>query len=333
MKRVCMLGEGAWGTAVSTLLAYNGVEVKLWCHSESVCQSIALSGFNTRVFKDVKLSSLIKPVFSLKEAVTDVDWIFEAIPVKFLRTVVEQCKPFTRPTQKWMILSKGIENETLLFPSQIVDAVLGTTTPKALLLGPSFAQDLLEQQITAVTLAVSDCAFAPELEGILSNNYFKPYLSTDIIGVQVGGAIKNVVAIAIGMLDAAGYSENVKAFMLTRGLHEMVRIAQAVDGRPVTIYGLSGVGDLILTAFSSKSRNFMVGQMLAQGQRLETILKEIGQIPEGVNTAISANQLAKQKNIQLPICQGVYRCLYENMKIDQLIKQIMDQPISFDCVF
>ena len=332
MKTVCVLGEGAWGTAVSTLLANNGFTVKLWCHDPAVAQSIIDTRYNEHYLPGVQLDELIMPITNLSEAVGTVSVVFEAIPVKFLRTVLEQVKDVVIDKQKWVVLSKGIEQDTLLLPTQLIDEVLGKQVPKAVVVGPSYAKDLSEEQITAVTLAATDCDFGLALQKMLANDYFRPYLSLDLIGAQVGGAIKNVIALAVGMLDGAGYTDNVKAFILTRGLVEMVTIAQALGGSAETLYGLSGVGDLVLTAMGKHSKNREVGRRLGAGQTLEKILDETGYIPEGINTANSVYQLMQQKNLDLPVCLGVYEIIHNKKSIPALLNDLMQRPLEQECV-
>ena len=330
-KTVCVLGEGAWGTAVSTLLAHNGYTVKLWCHDPEVAQTIDTTRFNERYLPGVRLDELIMPVTNLSEAVGNVNWLFEAIPVQFLRTVLEQVKDVVIAEQKWIVLSKGIEQDTLLLPTQLIDEVLEKQVPKAVVVGPSYAKDLSEKQITAVTLAASDCDLGLPLQKMLANDYFRPYLSLDLIGAQVGAAIKNVIALAVGMLDGAGYDDNVKAFLFTRGLVEMVTIAQALGGEKETLYGLSGVGDLVLTAMGKHSKNREVGRRLGAGQTLEKILDETGYIPEGINTANSVYQLMQQKKLDLPVCSGVYEIIHNKKSIPALLNDLMNRPLQQEC--
>lgn len=332
MKIVCVLGEGAWGTAISTLLANNGFTVKLWCYDPKVAQAIVDTRYNERYLPGVQLSELIIPTTNLSEAVGNVPLVFEAIPVKFLRTVLQQVKDVVVPEQKWIVLSKGIEQESLLLPTQLIDEVFEKQLPKAVLVGPSYAKDLSEKQITAVTLAATDCNFGLALQKMLANDYFRPYLSLDIIGVQVGAAIKNVVTLAVGMLDGAGYDDNVKAFIFTRGLGEMVTIAQAFGGKAETLYGLSGVGDLVLTAMGKQSKNREVGRRLGIGQSLEKILDETGYIPEGINTINSVYQLMQQKNLDLPVCQGVYEIIHNKKSISALLEDLMQRPLEQECL-
>lgn len=330
--KVAVLGEGAWGTAVSTLLAENGFTVTLWCHDPAVKDTILAKRRNERYLPAVELSDLIKPTIDLQETVNDADWIFEAIPVKYLRPILTQLKSSVSSTQRWVLLSKGIEQETLLLPSQIVDDVFERVVDKAVAVGPSFAYELARKRITAITLAATDCDLGLALQKILANNYFRPYLSLDVIGAQVGAALKNVVTLAVGMLDGAGYTDNAKAFILTRGLAEIVTIAHALGGEAKTLYGLSGVGDLVLTAMGAHSKNREVGRRLGAGQSLDQILSETGFIAEGINTVRSVYQLAEKKQLDLPVCAGIYHVVNGTQTIQDFLQDLMSRPLEQECV-
>lgn len=331
MKKVAVIGEGAWGTAIASLLASNDIKVNLWCYYQDVVDSIEQFHENKRFKPGYKLSPLIHPTTDLQAVLEGVTWIFEAIPVQYLRSIVLQAKPFYHSEQKWVILSKGVEQKTLQFPSEIVRDVLDKNIDIYALLGPSYADDLMQQQITAVSLAAKTCQQGFELQRLLANSYFRPYVTTDLIGVQLGGALKNVLAIALGMMDGAGYGDNAKMFVLTRGLHEMVKLARAMGARQETMYGLSGVGDLVLTAMGSKSRNREVGKRLGAGQTLDDILKQTGYIPEGVNTVKSIAQLSKNFNLELPILQGIYSVIFDEISLESFLKDLMAQPLGVEC--
>ena len=251
--------------------------------------------------------------------------------MQYLRSILVQSKPFYNEKQRWVILSKGIEQETLLFPSHMMQEVLDKDVNVYALLGPSYADDLIGQQLTAVSLAAATCERGFELQHLVANNYFRPYVTTDLIGVQLGGALKNVLALAIGMMDGAGYGDNAKMFLLTRGLHEMVTLAEAIGAQQETMYGLSGVGDLVLTAMGSKSRNREVGKRLGSGQSLDEILEQTGYIPEGINTVQSIVQLTKKYNLDLPILQGIYAVIFEEISLDDFLKKLMNRPLGMEC--
>ncbi len=329
--KIAMLAEGAWGTAIATLLAYNGHEVKLWCFHAEVAEEINRVHENKRFLPGIPLDKSIIATSSIDEAACDAEWVFEAIPVKFLRQTVAQAKECFKPNQKWVVLSKGIEQETLLFPTDIIADVLGNDVSLSVLAGPSFARDVAKRKITAVTVAASDCDHARDLQKIVANEYFRPYLSTDMIGVQAGAALKNVITLGIGMLEGAGYTDNTKAFLLTRGLHEMAQLAVRLGGKQETIYGLAGVGDLALTSRGDLSKNLQVGRRFGAGESLDMILEETGYIPEGINTVQSVHQLVETNNLSLPICDGIYRVIFSGVRLDDMIKELMDQPLSTEC--
>lgn len=331
MKTVAMIGEGAWGTAVATLLAANNYTVKLWCHDPRVAHSIVKKRINERYLPGIQLSKYIIPVTKLEEAVCDVTWVFEAIPVQYLRSIFTQAKKCFSQEQVWVVLSKGIEKDTLLLPTQIIDEIFGTQTKKAVMAGPSYAQEVAQQEITAASIAADDCELGLQLQRMLANSFFRPYVSTDLIGIQVGSALKNVITLGIGILDGAGYNDNTKAFFLTRGLNEIAQVSKALGGTQETIYGLAGVGDLVLTAMGKLSRNLEVGKRLGRGESLETILQQTGYIPEGINTVQSANALSEKIKLNLFICKQLYAVIFKNKSIEAMLSELMLQPLEWEC--
>jgi len=322
MKRVCVLGAGAWGTAVSDLLGSNGYKVNLWCYNPSAVESIVKKHRNEVCFPDAILSDNIHPETDIEACLSDVEWVFEAIPVKFLRSVLQRAKPYFSNKQAWVVLSKGIEQGSLLFPYQMIDDVFCSQVGKAVLSGPSFAKDLMLKQATAVDIASDNNEIAEELKGIVDNNFFKAHLSNDLIGVSVGGALKNVIAVAMGILDGAGYSDNTKAFMITAGLHEMVEFANYLGAKKETLYGLAGIGDLVLTCTGGASRNLMVGRHLGLGENLNEILEKTGAIPEGINTIKSVYQIIQKSNIDLPIFTSIYGVVFGNQTVESFINNL-----------
>ena len=335
MITVTVLGSGSWGTAVATLLAANGCQVKLWCREESVANEIALFHANSAYLPGIKLNDRIVPVTTLKEALENVVYVFEAIPVKHLRSVLEQARNYYRADQVWVVLSKGMEQHTLMLPTQVIDDVFNIKNDqfalRAVFSGPSFAQDLAQHKITAVTIAAVDYTVGKEIQTLLANGFFRPYISLDIIGAQVGGAVKNIITLGVGMLDGAGYTDNAKAFLLTRGLHEVAHIAQALGGRSETIYGLSGVGDLVLTAMGKLSKNLAAGKRLGAGETLESMRKQSATMPEGINTVESIYQLLIIKSLDLPICKGIYEIIFNKKPLNTFLAELMNRPLESDC--
>jgi glycerol-3-phosphate dehydrogenase (NAD(P)+) len=330
-KTICVLGEGAWGTAVATLLAANGYTVNLWCYEPEVAQEIKRSRYNKKYLPDIKLDPKIQPTIDFAHATCDVQFVFEAIPVKYLREVLQQAQSCYTPEQVWVVLSKGIEQDSLLLPTQILDNVFGDEVQTAVFSGPSFAKEVANKEITAVTIAATECNLAEDLLGMLANDFFRPYATHDVIGVQVGGALKNVITIGIGLLDGAGYTENTKAFLLTKGLQEMKELATVLGGDPDTLDGLSGVGDLVLTAMGDASRNLQLGRKIGGGMPREQAVESLGHVAEGANTVQSVYQLMQKHNLDLVICRNVYEVLFEDKSVDAMLEDLMAQPLEMEC--
>jgi len=220
------------------------------------------------------------------------------------------------------MLSKGIEQDTLMLPTQIIDDVLKMDVEKAVCVGPSFADEVVRKRFTAVVVASNNNAYTQQIKSMLENDYFKVFESSDMIGVQVGSALKNVIALGIGILDGAGYGENAQAIVLAKGLRDMITCAQALGGKKETMHGLAGVGDLILTCKGGLSRNVMVGRYFGQGKSLEKVIEDEGVTPEGVNTAQSIYELAQKHKISLPVCEGIYDIVFAGKSVDQFLTDI-----------
>jgi len=319
---VAVLGEGAWGTAIATVLAHNGHKVNLWCNDPHVVETIRSSRVNQRYMPYIELSPLIFPTASIEEALKDVTIVFEVSPVKYMRSVLTKAKSFAQPTHCWVSLSKGIENKTLMLPTQIIEDVIGASVKQAVCLGPSFADEVVRQKFTSILLATKNSELSILLKQLLESDYFKVYESSDIIGPQVGAALKNVIALGVGILEGAGYGENAKAYVLTKALQDMVSCVQALGGQKETVYGLSGLGDLVLTCMGGLSRNVMVGRYFGQGQSLEKVIEETGTTPEGVNTVQSIFELAQKYNIILPVCQGIYDMVFQDKSVSQFLHDL-----------
>lgn len=328
--KITVLGEGAWGSAIALLLARNGHDVTLWCHHDLVAQDITKTRENKRFFPGFTFDRSINATADITEALLSAQMIFEALPVKYLRATLSSLdkKHFNTP---WVILSKGIEQKTLLFPTQILDDVAGHSVQAAVLSGPSFARDVALCQPTAVTIATKDCLLGAKIYGIVKNDYFSPYISRDVIGVQLGGALKNVLALGVGILEGAGYQDNARALFLTRGLQELALLAEKLGGSRHTLYGLSGMGDLILTAMGEQSRNTSLGRTLGSGVPLAQAIQEREVAPEGINTAYVVHELLQREQLEAPLLDGIYRIINEEMTIQELFTQLMQQPFANEC--
>src|SRR3989338_1312636 len=245
-KKVAVIGGGAWGTAVATVLTHNGHEVALWCLEKEVSLGINQTRENNRYLPGIKLSELLWATSNLQEALADTQWVFEAIPVVHMRNILEQARAFVSSEQRWVVLSKGIEQKTLLLPSRIVQDVLGKNTKVAVLAGPSFAQELVAQQLTAVALVAydRDNFILKELQELVRTSYFVPEIHSDIPGVELCAALKNVLALGVGMFEGMKSGDNTKAFFLIKSLQELVVLLESFGGKKETVYGLAGIGDL-----------------------------------------------------------------------------------------
>lgn len=324
-KRVAVLGAGAWGTAVATVLADNGVAVTLWCFEEDCAHDIKSVHINKKYLPDVILSNRIQVTTSLMDAVSDVDFIFEAIPVRFLRsvfsTIAQQCPQ--AKSSRWVILSKGIEQDTTEIPSTIIEDVFKTPITYAVVAGPNFAQELVQRVVTATIVASHDQTLAQELALILTNDYFKAYVSNDPLGVQVCGAVKNVIALIVGIAQGSGYKhENTVAFLVTKGLEEIAQLTSAYKGLPQTAFGLAGLGDVMLTCAGTLSRNLRFGKHIGGGMSLDEVSKKFVPLPEGVGTAQSIYGLVKQRGLSLPLCQAAYECVFEGLQFKDVIARL-----------
>jgi glycerol-3-phosphate dehydrogenase (NAD(P)+) len=319
MTTVCVLGEGAFGTAIAMLLAENGHKVKLWCYYKDVAQSILLRRSNPLFLPDMQLNVLIEPYVSIQEALEGAEYIVEAIPVKYLRSVIMQARQFVHPLQKWIIMSKGIENETSMFPTEILDEVMEAAVLKSVLMGPTFAKEIALRRMSAAAIASSDIDMQFAVKALFDNSYFTLDTTDDVIGVQVAGSLKNVIALAVGMIESVAPSNNTKALFLTRALEEIASCITALGGKVETAYGLAGIGDLMMSTYGTLSRNLEVGRRLGHGESLDSIIQQTGYIPEGINTLNTIPQLTKSKKIHLPLCTTLYEIVYEGKSVNGLI--------------
>jgi len=322
MKKVIVLGDGAWGSAVATLLAHNGYEVMIWCYHEHIAQEINSSKTNQRYMPDIVLPNTTKATHDIETVLDFATTIFVAIPVTYIRQVLEPVAHLYDAEQTWVILSKGIEQTTLLLPSQILQDLFGNNVNVAIVSGPSFAYELALKQLTALVVAHNNQLQAQKIQHMLDCKYIATTHLVDVVGVQIAGALKNVVTIAIGMLDGAGYGDNVKAFIFTQGLAEIALIAQKLGGIKDTIYGLAGVGDMVLTALGKHSKNLVIGKKLGQGETLEQLKKEYSLFPEGINSIGSVKQLIEKYNLLAPLFTQLYEVVFNNQSIESLLQNI-----------
>ncbi len=318
-KRVVVLGGGAFGTAIANLLCENNDEVILWCYEDVVAAQINQTHENGRFLPGIKLDPKIKAISNLEEVFTDDCVVFEAVPVKFLRDILKNVKKFVTKEQIWIVLSKGFEEKTLMLPTQIIDDELGSETKKAVLAGPNFAKELCEKQFSGADLATLDKDIYKTVSTILQTDYFKTFFTDDLIGVQAGGVIKNILTILIGISQGKGFGQNTKAFLLTKGFEQSTKLVEFLGGKQKTIYGLSGFGDLILSATSGLSKNLRAGILIGEGNDLEGLYKFFDVLPEGLNSVKSVYDLIQKNGLDLPLLKSVYQIAFEDKKFQDLL--------------
>jgi glycerol-3-phosphate dehydrogenase (NAD(P)+) len=304
-QKIVVLGAGAWGTALAVTLAHNGNDVLLWCYEDDVANEINTQHRNSRYAHDVVLPAAIRATTNLVEACADADIIFEAIPVMHMRTTLEQIPDAVRAQKQWVITSKGIEVASKKLPSEILVDLGISITNMVVCAGPTFARELMRGDLTGFVVAGESVELRDTIEKLLANAHVLVDQSTDMIGVQLGGALKNIVALGVGILQGAGYHENARALAIATGLQELAWYAQKRGAHPLTIYGRAGVGDLLLTAMSSLSKNTTTGMLRGQGLSPVEIEKKVGTLPEGCNT-VKALFAADQALIgAMPFCAAV----------------------------
>lgn len=320
---ISVLGGGAWGTALAISLAPRH-RVTLWARNSQQVVDMRASGKNQRYLPDIPLPSNLNLQADLDAALQGAEMIVLAVPISALRETLKKISllPAAVPV---IWLCKGFELETALLAHQVVAEILPSAFPSGVLSGPSFAQEVAQGLPTALVLASTNAEFARQAAQSLHNPRLRIYTSNDVAGVEVGGAVKNVLAIAAGISDGMGFGYNTRAALLTRGLTEMTRLGIKLGGRAETLGGLSGVGDLILTCTGDLSRNRKVGLLLAQKYDLPSILKELGHVAEGVYTVRAVHQLVQQLGVDMPLCEAVYRILYEGVDAANAVEELLSR--------
>ncbi|MGA1842746.1 MAG: NAD(P)H-dependent glycerol-3-phosphate dehydrogenase [bacterium] len=328
-ETIGVVGAGSWGTTLAHLLAEKGYQVDIWVYEPELVEIISQQHENTFYLPGHKISTNIYPSNSLEKVVTGKSLLVMAVPSHVYRDVAQKALEYLRDKATIVSVTKGIENKTLLTMSGIWREILppSKAIELATLAGPSFAIEVIRKVPTAVTLASRDLETARRLQRIFHTDYFRSYSSTDEIGVELAGAIKNVIALAVGICDGLCLGFNARAALITRGLSEMSHLGVKMGADPLTFSGLSGLGDMALTCTGDLSRNRTVGLKLGQGKTLKSILKEMHMVPEGVKTTKSVYQLAQRENIDMPICKNVYEILYENKPCASVVKELMNRSL------
>lgn len=330
---VGVVGAGAWGTALADQLASLGHRTTLWCYEREVAEEIRETRHNGTYLAGHRLHELLRPTNDIVECVQDKQMVLVAVPSHHVRRIAGDIRGALARGTLLVSASKGIENETLMTMSEIYSDVLESNFHKhfAVLSGPSFAIEVARRMPTAVTIAAWDHRTAVRVQHAISSTYFRGYTSTDVTGVEMGGALKNVVAIAVGATDGAGFGHNARAGLITRALSEISRIAVRKGASPLTVSGLSGLGDLILTCTGDLSRNRTFGFRLGKGERVQDILSGQRQVVEGYLTARSARDLARQLGVDASILTSTYQFLHENNEgrpVSEFVYDVMSRELK-----
>jgi glycerol-3-phosphate dehydrogenase (NAD(P)+) len=329
-ETIGVIGAGAWGTALALLLADKGFDVTLWMYEKDLAEEAARTRENRTYLPGFSLPASLSVTSSLEAAVRDKTVVLSVVPSHTVRAVVKQFAPFLTDKAVIISASKGIEIETLMPLSEVFKDTLPKPFHNRLcfLSGPSFAKEVAQKMPTAVSLASYDPAIGKKAQEIMSNPFFRVYTNSDVMGVELGGSLKNVVAIAAGVLEGLGYGYNTMAALLTRGLVEMARLGAAMGANPFTFSGLAGMGDLVLTCTGGLSRNRTLGVRLGKGEKLDDIMKGAKTVAEGVKTAKAARELAKKYDVEMPVVEEVYQILYENKDPKQAVKDLMNRELK-----
>ena len=325
-----VIGAGSWGTTLANLLAKKGYAVTLWVYEADLAERMAKSRVNDLYLDGITLSPNLAVTNQLHEAAVGRQLLLLVSPSQVMRPVLRQLQAHLDDNGLLVSAAKGIENETLQLMSEVLEAELGTEVKSrsAFLSGPSFAKEVAEEQPTAVAVAAEDPGVAQRVQEIFSTDYFRVYTNQDVIGVEVGGALKNVIALAAGVSDGLGYNYNARAALITRGLVEIARLGMAMGAVEATFFGLAGMGDLVLTCTGDLSRNRMVGMELGRGRKLDEILNQMHMVAEGVKTTLSAYQLASKLGVKMPITEQMYLILYKDKDPKLAVADLMRRALT-----
>ncbi|MBW2453237.1 MAG: NAD(P)-dependent glycerol-3-phosphate dehydrogenase [Deltaproteobacteria bacterium] len=332
MTKVAVLGSGAFGTALAKVLADQGNATQLWTRRSELAEAINRTATNERYLPGIPLPAELRATTDLADALTGADLVLFVVPSHVTRQVAEQAKPHLPAAATICNATKGIENGSLMLMSEVMVDVLGAEAEPRLtyLSGPSFAREIATGVPTAVTVAGTATEAAERVQREFATAHLRMYYTKDVPGVEVGGAVKNVCAIAAGAIDGLGTGLNTGAALMTRGLAEIGRLAQAKGADPLTLAGLAGMGDLVLTCTGALSRNRTVGVELGKGRKLKDILESLGHVAEGVKTTKSAYELSQKLDVDMPLTNEVYQILYEDKPVKQAVMDLMTRPLKHE---
>ncbi len=326
MSYVAVIGAGSWGTTLASLLSKKGYDVSLWVYEKDLAEEIERTRLNKVYLPDIRLPENIMVSHRIDEVVNKARYILNVVPAQYTRAVFKEISPYLSNGSAIISASKGIERGTLMTISSVLKELTGHEV--AALSGPSFAKEVIKNLPTAVTLATENRNTGILLQELFNTSTFRVYTHNDILGVEIGGALKNVIAIAAGISDSLGLGNNARASLITRGLAEITRLGVAMGAEEKTFAGLSGLGDLVLTCTSALSRNYSLGIKLGQGMKLKDILEQTVSVVEGVETAESAFELSNKYNVEMPIVEQVYKIINEGKDPVLAVSDLMSRSMK-----
>ncbi|MDO8282363.1 MAG: NAD(P)H-dependent glycerol-3-phosphate dehydrogenase [Thermodesulfovibrionia bacterium] len=326
MKKIAVIGAGSWGTALAFLLGEKGYDVSLWVYEPELADEIAKSRVNSKFLPDAALPQNITPSSSMRDVMKDAEVVLSVVPTQHTRRVFKEAVSFIPQGAHIVTASKGIENGTLLTVSQIIEEMTGRKA--SALSGPSFAKEVIKKLPTAVTLACESEETGRLLQKIFNTDHFRVYTNTDVLGVELGGALKNVMAIASGISDGLGLGSSARAALITRGLEEIIRLGIVMGADEKTFRGLSGMGDLVLTCTGVLSRNYTVGTRLGKGEKIKDIISSMAMVAEGVATSESAYELSRKYRVEMPVVEQVYKTINQDKSPRDAVKELMARSLK-----
>ncbi|GEN85378.1 NAD(P)H-dependent glycerol-3-phosphate dehydrogenase [Oceanobacillus sojae] len=326
MSKIAVLGAGSWGTALAIVLADNGHEVRLWAHRKEHADEMNQTHRNEK-YLDVEIPDTITAFYNMEEAVKDAEAIIVVVPTKAIREVCQQLKNYISSSTQIIHATKGIEPGTLKRVSEMMSEEMPDFPYEniVVLSGPSHAEEVALRHPTTVAVSAVNLDRARQAQDLFNSENLRVYTSDDILGIEVGGALKNIIALGAGISDGLGYGDNAKAALITRGLAEIARLGTSLGANPLSFLGLSGVGDLIVTCTSVHSRNWRAGNLLGKGNNLDQVLEEMGMVVEGVRTVQAAHQFANEQGVEMPITQGIYQIIFEDKDPKDVVDELMNR--------
>ncbi len=330
LKNISIIGDGGMGTVLGMLLCEKNLHVKMWGYDEKQLMQIAAAGENIKFLPGYKLPANLEFEPDDKQIMAGADLVISAVPCQFVRSIWTRLKKHTPKNIPIVSVAKGIENKTLLRPSQIITEVLELKDAKrlAVLSGPTIADELARKLPATACAAGSNEKLIEQIQTTFSTNWFRIYTNTDIVGVELAGAMKNIIAIAAGIIDGIRAGDNCKAALVTRGLNEITHLGTVCGANQETFTGLTGLGDLVTTCISPSGRNRSFGEKIGKGQTVEQAQKSTESVIEGIATCESVIELAKQKDVEMPITQAIYEVIFENKPVHQAIDELMNRKLK-----